>query len=289
MGLSKQAKIDTSARDNKVDELKDAVNQAEVQASEKTGVKKLFNKVGTAIGKGLHKGWDKTKIHAGNAWSDLTMAYHAAKEARKYRHEAQKRDKLIAKAEAAGLVVSVNEDDPEFLSNHLDLNELVYRKGRKTFAEQNKVEEPEAVEVDLDEEVEVPDLEGEENPVEVSEKADDVEPAKDETVDDEEVPEVTDTYKANDNVFYHDILDRVNDLQALLAESYQKVDDELKLSKNPDTLTKKIMEIAQGLNASSKAYAKNRHLYEIDPAMDDARELPDTPATATSKGKEFGD
>ena len=248
MGLSKQAKIITDARGNvkkKAKELAETFNKSTESAEKQSRIRSAFKAVGSKIGAGFKKGWEKTKEHAGNAKSDITIAYFAAKEARKYRHEAVKREKAKARAEALGLIVSEDENDPMYLDNHLDLNSLVYLKTKEKMS---------AAQEDV-----TPIVAEEESPVteDTSEGSVEETTETEETTEDAEVAEETpetaseeiSSVEFADGVpkydkhagpmtkqFYHNIKDKYEQLQKLIDETFSVKDGVLTVNKDPKQL-----------------------------------------------------
>ena len=252
MGLSKQAKIITDARGNvkkKAKELVETFNKSTESAEKQSRIQSVFKAVGSKIGTGFKKGWEKTKEHAGNAKSDITIAYFAAKEARKYRHEAVKREKAKARAEALGLIVSENENDPMYLDNHLDLNSLVYLKTKeKMSATQEDVtpivtEEESPVTEDTSEESVEETAEAEETTEDV-EVAEEVPETAPETASEEissvefadGVPKYDKHAGPMTKQFYHNIQDKYKQLQKLIDETFSVKDGVLTVNKDPKQL-----------------------------------------------------
>ena len=292
MGLSKQAKIITDARGNvkkKAKELAETFNKSTESAEKQSRIKSVFKAVGSKIGTGFKKGWEKTKVHAGNAKSDITIAYFAAKEARKYRHEAVKREKAKARAEALGLIVSENENDPMYLDNHLDLNSLVYLKTKEKMSAAQEDVTP----IVAEEESPVTDDTSEESveeTAEAEETTEDVE-ATEETPEEtpEEVPETASeeisSVEFADEVpkydkhagpmtkqFYHNIQDKYEQLQKLIDETFSVKDGVLTVKKDPKQLAVALDMLGKDANDFGMNIA--------------SRELPDVPEESSEEAVE---
>lgn len=290
MGLSKQAKIITDARGNvkkKAKELAETFNKSTESAEKQSRIKSVFKAVGSKIGTGFKKGWEKTKVHAGNVKSDIAIAYFAAKEARKYRHEAAKREKAKARAEALGLVVSENENDPMYLDNHLDLNSLVYLKTKeKMSAAQEDVtpivaEEESPVTEDTSEESVEEATEAEET-AEAEETTEDVEVAEEtpETASEEissvefadGVPKYDKHAGPMTKQFYHNIQDKYEQLQKLIDETFSVKDGVLTVKKDPKQLAVALDMMGKDANDFGMNIA--------------SRELPDVPEESSEEAVE---
>ena len=108
----KKAKARTFAE--KMQAVKDAVNNAEANASEKSGVKKFFSSVGKGIGHFLSNRWTAIK-------EDTGAMFHAYKESMSLRHD---RNRLLKSAKVmmeSGVDVDLMTDfAPK--KKHLDMN-----------------------------------------------------------------------------------------------------------------------------------------------------------------------
>lgn len=118
----KKAKARTFAE--KMQAVKDAVNNAEASASEKSGVKKFFSGMGKGIGQFLVNRWTAIK-------EDTGAMFHAYKESMSLRHD---RNRLLKSAK----VMMENGSDIELMSDfnpkkpHLDMNTYLRTREKKT-------------------------------------------------------------------------------------------------------------------------------------------------------------